>query len=69
MQDAQPHSGRSCTRPGVYRSNDCGYEITLRAGELFPECKAHEKRVTWTFIKALSPEAADEERVSSPVGQ
>ena len=53
MQDAHTNSGRSCVRPGVYRSNDCGYEITLRDGEQFPECTEHKKAVTWTFIKAL----------------
>ena len=45
--------GRTCGRTGVYRSNDCGYEIKLLAGDVFPECMAHDKPVTWAFIRKL----------------
>ena len=44
-------TGKACTRPGIYRSNDCGYEIVLTEGEQFPECPIHQRLVTWTFIK------------------
>ncbi len=44
-------SGKICKQAGVYRSNDCGYEVKLLEEEEFPECPLHEKPVTWTFIK------------------
>ena len=47
-------TGKKCERAGVYRSNDCGYEITLLEGEQFPECPLHDRHVTWTFIKKAS---------------
>ena len=51
-------SGRRCEQAGVYRSNDCGYEITLESEEDFPDCPLHERAVTWTFIKKLETQKA-----------
>src|SRR5215471_11088930 len=37
---------------GVYKSLCCGYEITLRAGEMFPDCPNHLKLTTiWKPVK------------------
>ena len=44
-------TGKKCERAGVYRSNDCGYEVTLLEKEPFPDCPIHDRPVTWTFIK------------------
>jgi len=44
-------TGKECEDAGVYRSNDCGYEITLLERDPFPECPLHDRSVTWTFIR------------------
>ncbi len=47
-------TGTECARPGVYRSNDCGYELSLVEGEEFPDCPIHDRPVTWMFIKGAT---------------
>jgi hypothetical protein len=48
-------TGKECENAGVYRSTDCGYEVTLIANEAFPECPVHDRDVTWTFVKKVDP--------------
>jgi hypothetical protein len=48
-----PWTGQTNQQAGIYRSEDCGYEIKLLAGELFPECPIHRRPVTWSFIRTL----------------
>jgi hypothetical protein len=58
-------TGKQCEQAGIYRSNDCGYEITLLSDEAFPECPLHEREVTWTFIKKLeTPRARGKSRLA-----
>jgi hypothetical protein len=44
-------TGKECDDPGVYRSTDCGYEVTLIEKEKFPDCPLHDRPVTWTFVR------------------
>ena len=48
-------TGKECGAAGIYRSTDCGYEMTLLEKEAFPECPVHDRQVTWTFIKKVDP--------------
>jgi hypothetical protein len=48
-----PWTGQTNQQAGIYRSEDCGYEIKLLQGELFPECPIHRRPVTWSFIRTL----------------
>jgi hypothetical protein len=46
-------TGQVNTQSGVYRSDDCGYEIKLGEGEPFPPCPLHRRPVTWAFVRPL----------------
>lgn len=50
-------TGKECEEPGVYRSTDCGYEVTLIEEERFPDCPLHDRPVTWTFIRKIAAPA------------
>jgi hypothetical protein len=50
-------TGKECEEPGVYRSTDCGYEVTLIGQERFPDCPLHDRPVTWTFVRKVAAPA------------
>jgi hypothetical protein len=50
---SMPWTGQTNTQTGLYRSEDCGYEIKLAEGEVFPECPIHRRPVTWSFVRPL----------------